>query len=285
MTACGAPGDANARTMFSIENLSKEPPLPASAPSDDVLVRREDGVLTITINRPDQRNAVNGEVSRGIAAALDLLDSTPELQVAVLHGAGPSFCAGMDLKAFAAGEKTSDPVRGFAGLVERPPAKPLIAAVEGWALGGGFEIVLACDLVVAGRGARFGLPEVRRGLAARGGGAFRLPRRLPHMLAMELLLTGAPLEAERAAHFGLVNRLVDDGGALDAALALAGVVAESAPMSVRASKQVAVDSADWPVSEGFDQQRALFEPVFASSDAAEGVAAFRERRAPVWRDA
>src|SRR5271156_5474597 len=156
---------------------------PSAAP-DDVLVRRENGVLIVTLNRPQQRNAVNGAVSAGVARALDLLDSSSALRVGGLHGAGSAFCAGMDLKAFAAGEQVRDPSRGFAGIVERPPAKPLIAAVEGWALGGGFEIVLTCDLVTAGKGARFGLPEVRRGLAARGGGGFRLPRRLPPAGAM-----------------------------------------------------------------------------------------------------
>ena len=253
---------------------------PSAAP-DDVLVRREDGVLIVTINRPGQRNAVNGAVSAGIARALDLLDSASDLRVGVLHGAGPAFCAGMDLTAFADGEQVRDPARGFGGIVERPPAKPLIAAVEGWALGGGFEIVLACDMVTAGKGARFGLPEVRRGLAARGGGVFRLPRRLPQAVAMELIVTGAPLDAARAEHFGLVNRLVDDGQALTAALELAAQVAASAPMSVRASKAVAVESAGWPLAEGFQRQRAYLEPVFASRDAAEGVAAFRERRDPV----
>ena len=254
-----------------------------SAASEDVLLRRESGVLIVTINRPGQRNAVNGAVSAGIARALDLLDGDTGLRVGVLHGAGTTFSAGMDLKAFAAGEPVRDPSRGFAGLVEWPPAKPLIAAVEGWALGGGFEIVLACDLVTAGRG-RFGLPEVRRGLAARGGGVFRLPRRLPQAVAMELIVTGAPLDAARAEHFGLVNRLVDDGEALAAALELAAQVAASAPMSVRASKAVAVESAGWPMAEGFERQRAYLEPVFASQDAAEGVAAFRERRDPVWQD-
>jgi enoyl-CoA hydratase len=256
---------------------------PSAAP-EDVLVRRENGILIVTINRPAQRNAVNGAVSAGIARALDLLDSSPELRVGVLHGAGTAFCAGMDLKAFAAGEPVRDPARGFAGLVERPPAKPLIAAVEGWALGGGFEIVLSCDMVTAGKSARFGLPEVRRGLAARGGGVFRLPRRLPQAVAMELITTGAPLDAARAEHFGLVNRLVDDGEALAAALELAAQVAASAPMSVRASKAVAIDSAGWPLTEAFERQRAYLERVFASQDAAEGVAAFRERRDPVWRD-
>ncbi|MFT4288373.1 crotonase/enoyl-CoA hydratase family protein [Nocardioides sp.] len=252
--------------------------------TQDVLVRRDGEVLVVTINRPDQRNAVNGAVSAAISSAMQELDASPELRVAVLHGAGTTFCAGMDLKAFAAGEVVRDPERGFAGLVERPPAKPLIAAVEGWALGGGFEIVLACDLVTAGAGARFGLPEVKRGLAARGGGVFRLPRRLPHMLSMELLMTGAPLEAERAASFGLVNRLVGDGEALTAALTLAREIAANAPMSVRASKRVAVESVDWPLEECFDRQREYLEPVFGSADAAEGVAAFRERRDPVWTD-
>jgi enoyl-CoA hydratase len=144
--------------------------------------------------------------------------------------------------------------------------------------------VLACDLVTAGKSARFGLPEVRRGLAARGGGVFRLPRRLPHALAMELIVTGAALDAPRAEHFGLVNRLVDDGQALAAALELAAQIAASAPMSVRASKAVAIDSADWPLAEGFQRQRAYLEPVFASQDATEGVTAFGERRDPVWQD-
>jgi enoyl-CoA hydratase/carnithine racemase len=251
---------------------------------EDVLVRREHGILIVTINRPDQRNAINGAVSAGIAGALDLLDGSSDLRVGVLHGNGSAFCAGMDLKAFAAGEQVRDPVRGFGGIVERPPAKPLIAAVEGWALGGGFEIVLACDLVTAGKSAKFGLPEVRRGLAARGGGVFRLPRRLPHALAMEAIVTGAPIDAARAAEFGLINRLVDDGQALSAALELAGLIAANAPMSVRASKRVAVESADWPLAEGFARQRDYLEPVFASEDATEGVAAFRERRDPVWRD-
>jgi enoyl-CoA hydratase len=255
-----------------------------SAPADDVLVRAQGAVLVISINRPDQRNAINGAVSRGVAAALDQLESSPELRVAVLHGVGSSFCAGMDLKAFAAGEVIRDPSRGFAGLVAGPPAKPLIAAVEGWALGGGFEIVLACDLVTAGRGARFGLPEVKRGLAARGGGLFRLPQRLPRSLAMELIMTGAPLDAERAAAHGLVNRLVEDGGALAAALDLATQIAANAPMSVRASKRVALESAAWPVGEEFDRQSEYLEPVFASRDAGEGVTAFREKRDPQWRD-
>ncbi|MCD4533029.1 crotonase/enoyl-CoA hydratase family protein [Nocardioides sp. cx-169] len=256
----------------------------AAGAAEDVVVRREGGVLVLTINRPAQRNAINGAVSQAVAAALDLLDTTAELRVGVIHGEGPTFCAGMDLTAFAAGEVTRDPVRGFAGIVEKPSAKPLIAAVEGWALGGGFEIVLACDMVTAGEGARFGLPEVKRGLAARGGGVFRLPRRLPRAIAMELLLTGEPMGAARAAELGMVNRVVEDGAALAAALELGRTIAANAPMSVRASKRVALDSADWPEAECFARQREHLEPVFASEDAAEGVAAFKERRDPVWSD-
>jgi enoyl-CoA hydratase len=254
-----------------------------AAPADVVLLREENGVLIITLNRPDQRNAVNGAVSDAIANALDLLDGSADLRVGVLHGVGKAFCAGMDLKAHAAGERVKHPVRGFAGLVQQPPAKPLIAAVEGFAFGGGFEIVLCCDLITAGKSAQFGLPEVRRGLAARGGGVFRLPRRLPHSLAMEVIMTGAPLPAARAEQFGLVNRLVEDGQALAAALELAQLVAANAPLSVQASKQVAVESADWPLAEGFDRQHDLLDPVFNSQDAAEGVAAFREKRPPVWQ--
>ena len=160
----------------------------------------------------------------------------------------------------------------------------MIAAVEGAAVAGGFEIVLACDLVVAAENARFGLPEVRRALVAAGGGLVRLPHRIPRNVAMELALTGSTLDAPRAAELGLVNRLVEPGGALAAALELAAEIAANPPMSVRASKAVATESADWPLAEGFRRQRAHLEPVFASLDAAEGVAAFRERRDPVWQD-
>lgn len=251
-------------------------------PASEVLVDRHDRVLVVTINRPRQKNAINGAVAAGIAEALTLLDETPSLSVAVLQGAGGCFSAGADLKELAAGRRGAVDGRGFGGIVEAPPRKPIIAAVEGWALGGGLEIVLACDMAVAGKGARFGLPEVRRGLAARAGGAFRLPRRMPHAVAMEVLLTGEPLLAERAERFGLVNRVVEDGQALAAALELAGVVGRNAPLALMASKRVAVESADWPVDSGFARQQAYFDPVFASEDAREGTAAFRERRDPVW---
>ncbi|MER7007888.1 crotonase/enoyl-CoA hydratase family protein [Dactylosporangium sp. NPDC000555] len=258
-------------------------PIAADHGSDqDVLLARRESTLVITINRASQRNAINASVAAGLADALTELDETPTLAAAVIQGAGGNFSAGLDLKAFARGERASVPGRGFAGIVESPPRKPLIAAVEGWALGGGFEIVLACDLTVAGESARFGLPEVRRGLVARGGGAFRLPRRLPHAVAMEVLLTGEPLSAARAERFGLINRVVADGHAIDAAIDLAGLIARNAPLSVAASKRVLIESADWPVGTGFERQRHHFDPVFASSDAREGAAAFRERREPTW---
>lgn len=254
-----------------------------AAAGAEVLVEHQGPVSVITINRPAQRNAVNAATAALIAQALDDLDRHPDLLVGVITGAGGNFCAGMDLKAFARGESTAVAGRGFAGIVEAPPAKPLIAAVEGWALGGGFEIALACDLVVAGRSARFGLPEVSRGLAARGGGCFRLPRRLPYALAMEAILTGQPIDSDRAERFGLVNQVTEDGAALSSAIELANSIAVNAPLAVQASKRIVVESADWARADAFERQRVQLAPVFASEDAQEGAAAFAERRPPVWR--
>jgi enoyl-CoA hydratase len=250
--------------------------------SDVVLVEARDRVQIITLNRPEARNAVNRVLSEAVSAAVDELEARDDLSVGVVTGTGGTFCSGMDLKAFVAGEDIAIPGLGLAGLTQRPPGKPLIAAVEGWALGGGFEMVLACDMVVAGSGARFGLPEVTRGLAARGVGAFRLPRRMPYAIAMEVVLTGAPISAARAAEFGLVNRLVDDGEALTAAVELAAAIARNAPLSVRASKRVVAESVDWDLGEGFTRQDEYFGRVFASADAAEGARAFSEKREPRW---
>jgi enoyl-CoA hydratase len=252
--------------------------------SDDaVLTERRDGVLLVTLNRPDQRNAVNAAVAEGIAAALDRLDEDGELRVGVLTGAGKGFCAGMDLKAFVEGERPYAAGRGFAGIAQRPAAKPLIAAIEGFAVAGGFEIALACDLIVAARGARLGIPEVKRGLVAAGGALLRLPRRIPYHLAMELALTGDFVEAERAAQMGLVNRLAEPGGALAAALELAAAVAVNAPLALAASKRIVVESADWPTAEQWQRQGEISGPVMASDDAREGSVAFAEKRPPVWR--
>jgi enoyl-CoA hydratase len=247
-----------------------------------VLVDQRGSVSIITINRPGQRNAINAAVAHGLAEALADLDQRPDLRAAVLTGAGGNFSAGMDLKAHARGERAHVAGRGFAGIVESPPRKPLIAAVEGWALGGGFEIVLCCDLVVAADTARFGLPEVRRGLAPRAGGAFRLGHKVPQALAMEVLLTGEPITAAKAAQFGLVNRVSAEGGALEAALELAQLVAANAPVAVSAVKQVLVESNGWAAGTEFTQQARFIDPVFESEDAREGVAAFAERRSPSW---
>ena len=240
------------------------------------------GVLVVTIDRQHARNAIDRATSEAIAAAMDELDGRDDLTAGVITGAGPVFCAGMDLTAFLAGENVSLPDRGFAGFVERPPAKPLIAAVEGPAVGGGFEIVLGCDLVVAGEGARFGLPEVKRGLLAGAGGLMRLPRRIPYQLAMEMALTGEPLDAVSAKEVGLVNRLVPSGAARDEAVALASAIAANGPLAVRATKEIMVAARDWNSSEEFAKMREIFAPVRSSNDAREGALAFKEKRAPRW---
>jgi enoyl-CoA hydratase len=250
--------------------------------TEEVLVTVEDCIQTITINRPQARNAITLAAARLIAAALDELDARDDLRIGILTGAGNSFCAGMDLKGFLRGERPSLPDRGFGGLTKRPPKKPLIAAVEGYALAGGFELVLACDLVVAADNAQFGVPEVKRGLAATAGGLVRLPRQLPYRVAMELILTGDMFPATRAHALGLVNRLTPPGGALAEARKLAQSIAANGPLSVAASKRVVVESQDWPADELWDRQTALTEHVFSSADAREGSAAFAEKREPVW---
>jgi enoyl-CoA hydratase len=248
-----------------------------------VLTEVRDGALLVTLNRPEQRNAVNRAVAEGIAAALDRLDADPSLRVGVLTGAGKGFCAGMDLKAFVAGERPSVEGRGFAGIVQRAAEKPLIAAVEGFAVAGGFEIALACDLIVAARGARFGIPEVKRGLVAAGGALLRLPQRIPYHLAMELALTGELVDAERMASAGLVNRLVEPGTAVDAACELAHAVAANGPLALAASKRILVEAPSWPPGEEWTRQGQISDPVRASEDAREGALAFAEKRAPRWQ--
>jgi enoyl-CoA hydratase len=251
--------------------------------ADEVLVERRGAVQVITINRPDARNALDRAVAEGVAAAVDELDASDELRAGVLTGAGGTFSSGMDLKAFLRGERPVVEGRGLCGITRTPPRKPLIAAVEGWALAGGFELVLACDLVVAGRSACFGVPEVKRSLVAAGGGALLLPRRVPYAVALEMLLTGEPLDAGRAQGVGLINRVVDDGAALDAAVELAEVVAANGPLAVAVTKRIAAGTRDWSTEEGWDRQDELTGPVLASEDAREGAAAFAERRSPVWR--
>jgi len=250
--------------------------------SDEVLLERRDRVLVITINRPDARNAINGAVSRGLAAAVDELDDDAGLSLAILTGAGGNFCAGMDLKAFVAGENVVVPGKGL-GFTEAPPRKPIIAAVEGYALAGGTELVLATDLVVASRTAKFGIPEVKRGLAAGAGGLLRLPRRIPYQKAMEYALTGDSFTAEEAAAYGFVNTLTEPGGALAGALALAERITANGPLAVAKTKEVIVQSGQWADDEAFARQFEIIGPVFGSEDAREGATAFAEKRAPVWK--
>jgi enoyl-CoA hydratase len=244
---------------------------------------REGELLIVTIERPEARNAVNLAVAEGIAAALDELDGDAGLRVGVLTGAGGTFCAGMDLKAFVAGERPWAGDRGFAGIVQRPPRTPLIAAVEGWALAGGFEVALACDLIVASREARFGIPEVKRSLVAAGGALLRLPARIPYHVAMELALTGEPIGAERAHALGLVNRVTEPGGALDGARELAAAIARNGPLALEATKRIVVEAPGWPADSMWERQEEISGPVFASEDAREGATAFAEKRDPVWR--
>ena len=248
-----------------------------------VLTERRDAVLVITIDRPEARNAVNRAVAEGIAAALDELDGDDALAVGVLTGAGAGFCAGMDLKAFVAGESPHVEGRGFAGIVQRGARKPLIAAVEGFAVAGGFEVALACDLIVAARGAKLGVPEVKRSLVAAGGALRRLPQRLPYGVAMELALTGDPIDAERAHALGVVNRLAEPGGAVDAALELAAAIARNGPLAVAATKAVLERQWEWGEEEFWTRQLEVAGPVFGSADAREGAVAFAEKREPVWR--
>jgi enoyl-CoA hydratase len=249
--------------------------------SDEVLTERRGRTLIITINRPEARNAANKAVAEGLAAACDELDDTPELSAAVLTGAGGNFCAGMDLKAFAAGELAYVPGRGL-GFTERPPRKPLISAVEGHAVAGGTELVLATDLVVAAKDAKFGIPEVKRGLVAAGGGLLRLPHRIPYQKALELALTGESFTAEQGAQWGFVNVLTEPGEALAGAIELAERITANGPLAVAVTKDIMVQSADWSSDEMWQKQGELISPVFASNDAKEGAIAFAQKRAPNW---
>jgi enoyl-CoA hydratase/carnithine racemase len=250
--------------------------------SEAVLTEVDGGVGVITINRPEAKNAVNSAVANGIAAALDEFDARKDVSVLVLTGAGGTFCAGMDLKGFLTGDSPIAEGRGFGGITERPPAKPIIAAIEGYALAGGFELALACDLIVASSEAKFGLPEVTRGLVAGAGGLLRLPRRIPYHAAMEIALSGAHFPTARLAEWGLVNRVAEPGEALPAARELAGRIAANAPLALAATKRVIVESADWDASEQFAKQGEIINPVFVSKDAMEGAAAFAEKRRPEW---
>jgi enoyl-CoA hydratase len=242
-----------------------------------------DRIAIITLNRPEARNAVSQQLAEDLEAAIDRLEADDALWIGILCGNGPAFCAGADLKAIASGEARLTTKRGgFAGLVRRVRTKPLIAAVEGPAVAGGTEIVLSCDLVVASTTARFGLPEVKRSLVANAGGLFRLPRALPINVAMEMALTGDDLDAEAAHRHGLVNRLVQPGHALAAAVELAEAVNANAPLAVRASRRVVLAARLLEDDQAFEVAADATREVFRTEDFREGPRAFVEKRSPIW---
>src|SRR5689334_18009827 len=251
--------------------------------------QKQGNVAVITINRPDARNAVNTAVATGIEEAVDRLEADDEVRVGILTGAktakGYIFCAGADLKQMSVDPGGMMTARGgFGGFVMRDRTKPIIAAVDGPALAGGTELVLACDLVVASKTAVFGIPEVKRNLVAAAGGLFRLPRKLPRNIAMELALTGRlDFPAERAYHFGLVNVLSEEGGALEAAKVLAGQITEAAPLAVRESRKIVIEATDQPDEVGWKMSGDGIMKMFSTEDFNEGLTAFIEKRAPVWK--
>jgi enoyl-CoA hydratase len=248
-----------------------------------VLLERRERVLVITLNRPDARNSINAAMAAAIAQALDTLDAEAGLLVGIVTGSPPGFCAGMDLKAFAAGERPWVAGRGFAGIVERGSRKPLIAAVEGFAMAGGFEVALACDLIVAARDARFAIPEVKRGLFAAGGALVRLPRSLPYQVAAEMALTGEPQSAARLHELGLLNGLCEAGGALTGALELAAAITPNSPLALRTTKQILRRERDWTSDAAWAEQSTLLDEMLAAPDALEGAVAFAQKRPPNWQ--
>lgn len=246
-----------------------------------VIVERFDGIMTIVLNRPEKLNAITLGMAQAIASALDELDGDPALSVGIITARGPRFCAGADVDGFLKEGVPRAGGRGSAGIAQRPSTKPLIAAIEGLAIGGGFEIALSCDLIVAAEGAKFGLPEVKMGLAAAGGGLLYLSR-LPAQIALELNLVGDPIPAERLHELGLINRVVPAGQALAAAQALARKIAQNAPLAVAAAKAVIRQCPTWGEDERWERQAAITDAVTSSADAQEGFRSFKEKRKPVW---
>lgn len=249
--------------------------------TDSVLIDVDDNVLIITINRPEARNAINHEVAKQIGHAIERLDSDDGLSVAILAGAGGTFCSGMDLKAFLKGEFPAALGKGLAGFVEQPPKKPIIGAVDGYALAAGMEIATACDLIVANENAQFGIPETKRSLVASGGGLLSLTDIIGKRMAMELALTGDFITAQRAHEIGFVNRITD-GPALTEAIKLAKAIAENGPLGLIGSKRIINEQSDWSNDNKWQKQQEIAEPILLSNDAKEGAAAFAQKRKPVW---
>jgi enoyl-CoA hydratase len=248
-----------------------------------LLVDDRGPVRLLTLNRPEARNAIDDALATAIGAALGELDSDDGLRVGVITGSAPGFSAGMDLKAFAAGQRGQVPGRGFAGVTRHPPRKPLVAAIEGFALAGGLEIALACDLIVAARDARLGLPEPRLGIVAAAGGLLRLPARIPYHVATEMLLTGRPIDGGRAAELGLVTRATEPGAALQEALGLAAEIAGNGPTAIDVSKRILALATPWPTEEVWRRHDELAVLALESAEAQEGAEAFAQRRPPAWR--
>ena len=257
----------------------------SKASSNRILTEERGPILIVTVNRPEARNAFDDESSHAMNAAMDLLDEQDHLFIGIIHGAGGHFSAGADLKAAAArgNAPRKRPPRGGFGIMHRPPQKPVIAAVEGYAVGGGMEMALCCDLVVAARDAKFGLPEVRHNVVAVGGGLFRLPRRIPYHIAMEMALSGQFRDAAFMERWGLVNRIAESGDALTVALELAESLLVNGPTALAASKEIMWQSADWTDEEGWARQMPIAQRALDSEDRREGLTAFAEKRKPVWK--
>lgn len=247
-----------------------------------VVLEVADRIAVVTINRPEARNSVDASVAQGLSAALDEVETRRDISVGILTGAGGNFCAGMDLKAFLRGEVVRVPDRGFAGVTQVKSSKPWIAAIEGFALAGGFEIALWTDLIVATVESKVGLPEVKRGLVANAGGLLRLPRQMPQRIAAELVLTGEIVPASQLQPYGIINHIVSGGEALRKARELASIIASNGPLAIAASKRVMTEGMDWSTLEMFERQNEITLPIFSSADAREGAKAFAEKRQPMW---
>lgn len=251
---------------------------------NEVLTTSSDGILVITINRPESNNALNQATMRAIDEAVRRLDTDKDLRVGILTGAGGTFSAGGDLKEMSGSDEAPNiDTTGMPRYISEPTEKPLIAAVEGYAVAGGFEFMMACDMAVSARNAKFGLPEVRVGLVAVAGGVLRLSRQIPPRVAMQLAMTGEMISADRAYELGIVNELVDPGSALDKAMELARRISTNAPLAVQASKKIVSTSPEWSKEDMWNMQKKIALPVFESKDAKEGTVAFAEKRQPIWK--